>query len=68
MKEMHCTDSLFGIPRYSDEAAVVTTNGVIRKNGCGVMGAGQALEAKRRSWASTSRDTGTGYSTWGSIC
>ena len=22
MKEMHCTDSLFGIPRYSDEAAV----------------------------------------------
>ena len=47
MKEMHCTDSLFGIPRYSDEAAVVTTNGVIRKNGCGVMGAGQALEAKK---------------------
>lgn len=47
MKEMHCTDSLFGLPQYSDEAAVVTTNGVIRKNGNGVMGAGQALEAKK---------------------
>ncbi len=47
MKEMHCTDSIFGLPQYSDEAAVVTTNGVIRKNGSGVMGAGQALEAKK---------------------
>lgn len=47
MKEIHCTDSLFRLPRYSDEAAVIITNGVIRKNGDGVMGAGQALEAKK---------------------
>lgn len=47
MKEMCCNDSLFGLPQYLDEAAVVTTNGVICKNGSGVMGAGQALEAKK---------------------
>lgn len=47
MLEMQTQCSLFTLPCGKDEVAVVTTNGVVRRNGSGVMGAGQALEAKK---------------------
>ena len=47
MIEIQNTGSLFYIPQNEHEAAVVTTNGVIRKNGDAVLGKGQALEAKK---------------------
>lgn len=48
MVEIQCSYSLFCLPQNEHEAAVVTTNGVIRRNGYAVCGKGQALEAKRR--------------------
>lgn len=47
MIEIQNTGSLFYLPQNGHEAAVVTTNGVIRKNGDAVLGKGQALEAKK---------------------
>ncbi len=47
MIEIQCSDSLFCLPQNEHEAAVVTTNGMIRKNGNAVCGKGQALEAKK---------------------
>jgi len=47
MVEIQCSDSIFCLPQNEHEAAVVTTNGVIRKNGNAVCGKGQALEAKK---------------------
>lgn len=47
MIEIQNAGSLFYIPQNEHEAAVVTTNGVIRKNGDAVLGKGQALEAKK---------------------
>lgn len=47
MIEIQNTGSLFYLPQNEREAAVVTTNGVIRKNGDAVLGKGQALEAKK---------------------
>ncbi len=46
MTEIQSTGSLFYIPKIASEAAAITTNGVIRKNGDAVCGKGQALEAK----------------------
>lgn len=39
-------DDVFALPESSDEAAVVTTNGMVRNNGYAVMGRGVALSAK----------------------
>lgn len=47
MIEIQYTDSLFDLPQNEHEAVAITTNGVIRKNGCATMGKGQALEAKQ---------------------
>lgn len=47
MVEIQAPYSLFLLPNGRTEVAVVTTNGVVRRNGDGVMGAGQALEAKK---------------------
>lgn len=47
MIEIQNTGSLFYLSQNEHEAAVVTTNGVIRKNGDAVLGKGQALEAKK---------------------
>ena len=47
MIEIQNTDSLFYLSQNEHEAVVVTTNGVIRKNGDAVLGKGQALEAKK---------------------
>ena len=47
MIEIQSTGSLFCLPQNEHEAAVVTTNGVIRKNGDAVLGKGQALEARK---------------------
>ncbi len=47
MVEIQHTGSLFYLPQNGDEAAAITTNGVIRKNGNAVLGKGQALEAKK---------------------
>ncbi len=47
MIEIQNAGSLFYLPQNEHEAAVVTTNGVIRKNGDAVLGKGQALEAKK---------------------
>lgn len=49
MTEIQSTGSLFYIPKIASEAAAITTNGVIRKNGDAVCGKGQALEAKKQS-------------------
>lgn len=45
MIEIQNTGSLFYLSQNEHEAVVVTTNGVIRKNGDAVLGKGQALEA-----------------------
>lgn len=47
MIEIQNAGSLFYLPENEHEAAVVTTNGNIRKNGNAVCGKGQALEAKK---------------------
>lgn len=47
MVELQNTGSLFHLPHDEREAAVVTTNGMLCKNGDAVMGKGQALEAKQ---------------------
>ena len=47
MIEIQNTGSLFYLSQNEHEAVVVTTNGVIRKNGDAVLGMGQALEAKK---------------------
>lgn len=47
MIEIQNTGSLFYLPQNEHEAAAITTNGVIRKNGDAVLGKGQALEAKQ---------------------
>ena len=47
MIEIQNTGSLFYLSQNEHEAAVVTTNGVICKNGDAVLGKGQALEAKK---------------------
>lgn len=44
MKTMYC-DDLFSIPGKADEAYVVTTNGMTKKDGTAVMGAGIAKYA-----------------------
>lgn len=44
MIEIQNTGSLFYLSQNEHEAVVVTTNGVIRKNGDAVLGKGQALE------------------------
>lgn len=46
MTEIQSSGSLFYLPKSKNEAAAITTNGVIRKNGDAVCGKGQALEAK----------------------
>ena len=47
MIEIQNTGSLFYLSQNEHEAVVVTTNGVIRKNGDAVLGKGQTLEAKK---------------------
>ena len=47
MIEIQNTGSLFYLSQNEHEAVVVTTNGVIRKNGDAVLGKGQGLEAKK---------------------
>lgn len=46
MIEIQSSESLFYLPKSKNEAAAITTNGAIRKNGNAVCGKGQALEAK----------------------
>lgn len=41
------TDNIFFLPKASNEAVAVLTNGCIRKNGNAVCGKGQALEAQQ---------------------
>ena len=48
MIEIQNTGSLFDLPQNEHEAAAITTNGIVGKNGCAIMGKGQALEAARR--------------------
>lgn len=47
MIEIQNPGSLFYLPQNEHEAAVITTNGVIRKNADAILGKGQALEAKK---------------------
>lgn len=47
MIEIQNTGSLFYLPQGEKEAAAITTNGMLRKNGYAVLGKGQALEAKQ---------------------
>lgn len=47
MIELQNTGSLFHLPHDEREAAVVTTNGMLCKNGDAVMGKGQALPKAR---------------------
>lgn len=47
MIETQSAGSLFYLPQDEKEAAAITTNGVLRKNGYAVLGKGQALEAKQ---------------------
>lgn len=47
MTEVHSTQNLFSFPNGPSEAIVITTNGVLRKNGDAVCGAGLALAARQ---------------------
>ena len=64
MVEIQNPGSLFYLPQDEKEAAAITTNGVLRKNGYAVLGKGQALEAKQ---ANTSFATATVRSIWACI-
>lgn len=50
-------DDVFLLPKSDTEAAVITTNGIIRDNGCAVMGRGVALSAKN-NFPGIDRDLG----------
>lgn len=45
MRILHNAGDIFELPRNRNEAVCVTTNGVVKKNGCAVMGAGIAKQA-----------------------
>lgn len=45
MRILHNVDDIFELPKAQDEAVCVTTNGIVKKNGCAVMGAGIAKQA-----------------------
>lgn len=45
MQEIHSNQSLFWLPQGQTEAAVFTTNGIVRKDGRAVVGKGIAKEA-----------------------
>ena len=45
MRILHDAGDIFNLPKNRNEAVCVTTNGVVKKNGCAVMGAGIAKQA-----------------------
>lgn len=48
MKIIHSQESILDMPKNNHEAFCVTTNGMLRNNGAGIMGKGIALETKKR--------------------
>lgn len=48
MHVLYDAGDIFNLPRGRDEAVCVTTNAVVKKNGCAVMGAGIAKQADMR--------------------
>lgn len=48
MRILYNTSDIFELPKNHMEAVCITTNGVVKKNGCAVMGAGIAKQASVR--------------------
>lgn len=48
MRTLHTNQSIFDLPMGPHAAACVTTNGIVKRNGYAVMGAGIAKEADQR--------------------
>lgn len=48
MRELYTTNNIFDLPTGDTEAVCITTNGMVKKNGHAVMGAGIAKEANIR--------------------
>lgn len=70
MVEIQNPGSLFYLPQDEKEAAAITTNGVLRKNGYAVLGRGKRWKPNSFSldwksvWANTSFATATVRSIW----
>jgi len=54
---LHGAGDIFDLPRSRNEAVCITTNGIVKKNGCAVMGAGIAKQANM-SFNGLARDLG----------
>lgn len=48
MHILYDAGDIFALPKHHMEAVCITTNGIVKKNGCAVMGAGIAKEANMR--------------------
>lgn len=48
MRILYNAGDIFNLPKHHMEAICITTNGIVKKNGCAVMGAGIAKEANMR--------------------
>ena len=48
MRVIHTTNNIFDMPTSENEAVCITTNGIIKRDGTAVMGAGIAKEADNR--------------------
>lgn len=47
MREIITNDNIFGLPKNTNDAVCVTTNGMVKNNGYAVMGAGIAKQANQ---------------------
>lgn len=57
MRILYDAGDIFNLPKSRNEAVCVTTNGIVKKNGCAVMGAGIAKQANM-SFNGLARDLG----------
>ena len=61
---MYDAGDIFELPKNRNEAVCITTNGIVKKNGCAVMGAGIAKQANM-SFNGLARDLGALLSQYG---
>ena len=65
MKQLHLTDSsIFSLPKEAQTAICITTNGIVKKNGEAVMGAGIAKGAVN-TYDGIAKDLGNNLSKYG---
>lgn len=64
MRILYNAGDIFGLPKNHNEAVCITTNGIVKTNGCAVMGAGIAKQANI-SFNGLARDLGALLSQYG---